>query len=769
MAKGADLDEFRLVSGARSGCKREFAFIIKNQNDVTIPRTRGNNNNNNKSDPIIIIENEEKRLKSEALNVEIVKEETVEEENNNVGLLEEPTRRFTRSLKGEANVDEDDVMNNDNNSTPSKNKLEMKMSKKIGLMKFPSNVRELLETGLLEGLPVTYVFKNKKGEELRGTIKDRGILCSCATCQERQVVSPCQFERHAGSSNKHAPENIYMDNGNNLRHVLTACLGAPLDTLEATIKSAISSCPETQMKSCKNCKEPLSTSITTKTRPFCDSCFESNAALASASHVHIPNGRLSKPISTPKSSASASERISSVTKSKPGKLTRKDLRLHKVVFEEDGLPDGTELGYYIRGEVSASQFESHAGWASRRKPYLNIYTSNGVSLHELAVSLSKGRKLSNHYNDDLCSYCADFGDLMCCDMCPRAFHQECVGLSSIPQGKWYCPYCLTMFEREKSCEYNANAKAAGRVSGIDPIEQITRRCIRIVETLEFEVGGCALCRRHSFSKSGFNPSTVILCDQCEREYHVGCLKEHKMADLKELPKGKWFCCTDCNRIHTALQKLVAHGPEKLPDSLLKVMLKKQQEKCPDNVAGFDVSWRLLSGKMASPENKLLLSKAVTILHNQFDPILDAKTGCDFIPTMVYGRSIKDQDFGGMYCAVLTVNSTVVTVAILRIFGPEIAEIPLVATTSDNQGLGYFQSLFTCIERLLGFLNVKNIVLPSAEESKSIWTDKFGFKKISPDQVSEYRNNYQMMTFHGTSMLQRPVPKCRVVDTSIVRS
>ncbi|KAF9587921.1 hypothetical protein IFM89_006175 [Coptis chinensis] len=95
---------------------------------------------------------------------------------------------------------------------------------------------------------------------------------------------------------------------------------------------------------------------------------------------------------------------------------------------------------------------------------------------------------------------------------------------------------------------------------------------------------------------------------CEREYHIGCLKVHKMADLK------WLCCTDCNRIHTALQKLVAHGLEKLPDSLLKVMLKKQHEKCPDNVAGFDVSWRFLSGKMASPENKLLLSKAVTIPH-----------------------------------------------------------------------------------------------------------------------------------------------------------
>lgn len=29
----------------------------------------------------------------------------------------------------------------------------------------------------------------------------------------------------------------------------------------------------------------------------------------------------------------------------------RDLRLHKLVFEDDVLPDGTELGYYARGQV----------------------------------------------------------------------------------------------------------------------------------------------------------------------------------------------------------------------------------------------------------------------------------------------------------------------------------------------------------------------------------------------------------------------------------
>ena len=29
----------------------------------------------------------------------------------------------------------------------------------------------------------------------------------------------------------------------------------------------------------------------------------------------------------------------------------RDQRLHKLVFEDDGLPDGTEVAYYARGQV----------------------------------------------------------------------------------------------------------------------------------------------------------------------------------------------------------------------------------------------------------------------------------------------------------------------------------------------------------------------------------------------------------------------------------
>jgi hypothetical protein len=54
-------------------------------------------------------------------------------------------------------------------------------------------------------------------------------------------------------------------------------------------------------------------------------------------------------------------------------------------------------------------------------------------------------------------------------------------------------YRQNVFQKEKSVEHNANAVAAGRVAGVDPKEQITKRCILTVKTPEFDFGGCALC------------------------------------------------------------------------------------------------------------------------------------------------------------------------------------------------------------------------------------------------------------------------------------
>ncbi|KAK8946054.1 hypothetical protein KSP40_PGU017471 [Platanthera guangdongensis] len=71
-------------------------------------------------------------------------------------------------------------------------------------------------------------------------------------------------------------------------------------------------------------------------------------------------------------------------------------------------------------------------------------------------------------------------------------------------------------------------------------------------------------------------------------------------------------------------------------------------------------------------------------------------------------------------------------------------------------LGFFQSLFSCVERLFKSLKVKHFVLPAASEAESIWTKKLGFSKITPAQLREYAKGARPMSFQGTSMLHKPL-------------
>lgn len=51
---------------------------------------------------------------------------------------------------------------------------------------------------------------------------------------------PFEFEKHAGSLNKHPSQYIHFENGKTFREVLNECKRAPLDMLESTLHSALS-------------------------------------------------------------------------------------------------------------------------------------------------------------------------------------------------------------------------------------------------------------------------------------------------------------------------------------------------------------------------------------------------------------------------------------------------------------------------------------------------------------------------------------------------
>jgi hypothetical protein len=43
--------------------------------------------------------------------------------------------------------------------------------------------------------------------------------------------------------------------------------------------------------------------------------------------------------------------------------------------------------------------------------------------------------------DEGCNKCGGVGELLLCETCPKAFHVECVGLTAVPEGDWFCDDC----------------------------------------------------------------------------------------------------------------------------------------------------------------------------------------------------------------------------------------------------------------------------------------------------------------------------------------
>ncbi|KAL0283671.1 UNVERIFIED_CONTAM: hypothetical protein Sangu_2874300 [Sesamum angustifolium] len=95
---------------------------------------------------------------------------------------------------------------------------------------FPSNVKSLLSTGILDGVPVKYVSWSRE-KNLRGVVKGTGYLCSCQDCKLNKVINAYEFEHHAGCKTKHPNNNIYFENGKTIYAVVQELKSTPQDKL----------------------------------------------------------------------------------------------------------------------------------------------------------------------------------------------------------------------------------------------------------------------------------------------------------------------------------------------------------------------------------------------------------------------------------------------------------------------------------------------------------------------------------------------------------
>ncbi len=59
----------------------------------------------------------------------------------------------------------------------------------------------------------------------------------------------------------------------------------------------------------------------------------------------------------------------------------------------------------------------------------------------------------------------------------------------------------------------------------------------VIHELDAGGAGCMICRQPDFLRGAFGERTIMICDTCEREFHVGCLRKYGRADLHEVGRG----------------------------------------------------------------------------------------------------------------------------------------------------------------------------------------------------------------------------------------
>ncbi|KAJ1430388.1 Zinc finger, PHD-type [Sesbania bispinosa] len=328
-----------------------------------------------------------------------------------------------------------------------------------------------------------------------------------------------------------------------------------------------------------------------------------------------------------------------------------------------------------------TRFETHAS-CTRHRPSTSIFLENGTSL--LQCQMDALRFLDNMQrdnfqdrNESVCSICRYGGELVLCDRCPSSFHLSCLGLDHVPDGDWFCPPC----------------------------------CCRICNRPR--------CREDSEDDVDNN---ILSCCQCERKFHIGCLKSKGFSDMEDLPNpnNKWFCKKECENIFCTLQKLVGN---------------------PIRVAAHTLDWTLLktfrsddnSGGDLSPDGLERLSQ------------IESNRGSEF----------NRPNCGGFYTVILEMNDEVVSVATVRIHGQKVAELPFVATSEQYRKLGLCRILMNELEKQLTQLGVESMVLPSSNNAVDTWTNSFDFARMTDSDKSQFLE-YSFLEFQDTTWCHKPL-------------
>ncbi|XWS56548.1 hypothetical protein CRYUN_Cryun09bG0094800 [Craigia yunnanensis] len=149
-----------------------------------------------------------------------------------------PSQQQLVELNPDSNVNSA-PKNNSRADTNPKHK-EPKTAKRVSPNNFPSNVKSLLSTGMLDGVAVKYVSWSRE-KNLKGFIQGTGYMCGCKDCKFEKALNAYEFERHANCKTKHPNNHIYFENGKTIYAVVQELKNTPQEMLFDVIQNVTGS------------------------------------------------------------------------------------------------------------------------------------------------------------------------------------------------------------------------------------------------------------------------------------------------------------------------------------------------------------------------------------------------------------------------------------------------------------------------------------------------------------------------------------------------
>ncbi|KAI3994279.1 hypothetical protein MKX01_012536 [Papaver californicum] len=361
-----------------------------------------------------------------------------------------------------------------------------------------------------------------------------------------------------------------------------------------------------------------------------------------------------------------------------------------------------------------TNFGRHVGSYDMR-PSARIFLQDGRSLLDCqkqlqennlnCIAVEPGKRikgdLADEKNDYICSICHYGGTLVLCDQCPSSFHLNCLGIKDLPDGKWFCPSCQ-----------------------------------------------CGICGQGELDGESEQPAEkkVLHCDQCNHEYHVGCVRKRGLDKLDVNPNSSWFCGVKCEKLFASLHKLLGKSFLVGVDNLSWSILKPRKDACHQFAP---------SDKEADTEIQSKLNVALSVIHECFEPIKEPDTKTDLVEDVLFNNTSKLNrlNFWGFYTVLLEQEDELISVATVRIHNEKVAEVPLVGTRSQYRRQGMCRILFDVLEQKLKELEVERLILPAVPQVLHTWTTSFGFSKMTSSERLEFIQ-YTFLDFQDTTMCQK---------------